>query len=109
VPVIEPLRGLLERLGAKYGGAGYILQSVEHTPLDLNSLNVRVIAPTLKAAGIAWHGYYAGRCGISSLVTDTSKNALNSTGLLRHSTPVIALKHLHTRSERFHPSRARAH
>jgi hypothetical protein len=30
---------------------------------------------------------------ISSLVTDTSKSALNSTGLLRHSNPVTAPKH----------------
>jgi hypothetical protein len=40
----------------------------------LERLNWRVIAPTLKAAGILWHGHYAGRRGISSLVTDTSKN-----------------------------------
>ena len=60
---------------------------------SLDCLNTRVIAPTLKAAGIAWRDYYPGRRGISSLVTDTSKNALNSTGLLRHSTPITALKH----------------
>lgn len=40
-----------------------------------------------------------GRRGISSLVTDTSKNALNSTGLLRHSTPITALKH-YTRAQK---------
>jgi hypothetical protein len=39
------------------------------------------------------------RRGISSLVTDTSKNALNSTGLLRHSTPITALKH-YTRAQK---------
>jgi len=99
VPVIEPLKGLLERLGAKYGRGGYILQSAQRMPLDLNSLNVRTIAPTLKAAGIAWHGFYPGRRGISSLVTDTSKNALNSTGLLRHSNPVTALKY-YTRAQK---------
>jgi len=32
-------------------------------------------------------------------VTDTNKNALNSTGLLRHSTPVTALKH-YTRAQK---------
>jgi hypothetical protein len=31
--------------------------------------------------------------------TDTSKNALNSTGLLRHSTPITALKH-YTRAQK---------
>lgn len=108
VPVIEPLRGLLERLGTKYGRGGYILQSANHTPLDLNSLNVRTIAPKLKAAGIAWRGFYPGRRGISSLVTDTSKNALNSTGLLRHSNPVTALKY-YTRAQKDSIRRALEH
>jgi hypothetical protein len=36
--------------------------------------------------------------GFSSLVTDTSRNALNSTGLLRHSTPITAVKH-YTRAQ----------
>jgi integrase len=97
--VIDPLRSLLERLGDKYGREGYILQSYKHTPLDLNSLNTRTIAPTLRAANISWAGYYPGRRGISSLVTDTSKNALNSTGLLRHSNPSTTLKH-YTRAQK---------
>jgi hypothetical protein len=62
-------------------------------------LSLRVILPALKKAGIEWRGYYPGRRGISSLVTDTSKNALNSTGLLRHSTPITALKH-YTRAQK---------
>jgi integrase len=99
VPVIEPLRGLLERIGTMYGREGYIVQGYNHAPLDLNSLNYRTIAPALEKAGIAWAGYYPGRRGISSLVTDTSKNALNSTGLLRHSTPITALKH-YTRAQK---------
>jgi hypothetical protein len=32
-------------------------------------------------------------------VTDTSKNALNSTGLVRHSTPITALRH-YTRAQK---------
>ena len=52
----------------------------------------------MKKAGIVWRGYYPGRRGISSKLTDTSKNALNSTGMLRHSTPVTALKH-YTRAQ----------
>jgi len=92
VPVIEPLRGLLERLRAQ-SAEGYIIQSSKGKPLSLDSLNIRVITPALQKAGIDWRGYYPGRRGISSLVTDTSKNALNSTGLLRHSTPITALKH----------------
>jgi integrase len=98
VPVIEPLRGLLERLRAQ-SPDGSILQSSTGRPLSLDSLNCRVIAPAMQKAGLVWKGYYPCRRGISSLVTDTSKNALNSTGLLRHSTPITALKH-YTRAQK---------
>jgi len=98
VPVIEPLKSLLEKL-RKESSAGYILQYGSGKPLSLDSLNYRLIAPALKKAGIDWRGYYPGRRGISSRVTDTSKNALNSTGLLRHSTPITALKH-YTRAQK---------
>ena len=98
VPVIEPLRSLLERLKEKCS-SGYILRNEVGKPLSLDALNFRHIAPTLKKAGVAWAGYYPCRRGISSLVTDTSKNALNSTGLLRHSTPITALKH-YTRAQK---------
>lgn len=98
VPVIEPLKSLLEKLRAQ-STDGFILQNAAGKPLSLDSLNVRVIAPVMEKAGIEWRGYYPGRRGISSLVTDTSKNALNSTGLLRHSTPITALKH-YTRAQK---------
>jgi hypothetical protein len=51
------------------------------------------------AAGVVSAGFYPCRRGISSLITNTSKNALNSTGLLRHSTPITALKH-YTRAQK---------
>jgi len=98
VPVIEPLRSLLEKLRQQSAG-DYIMSNGNGKPLSLDSLNTRVIAPALKTAGINWRGYYPGRRGISSLVTDTSKNVLNSTGLLRHSTPITALKH-YTRAQK---------
>jgi hypothetical protein len=81
--VIEPLKSLLERLRAQ-SADGFILQSSRGTPLSLDALNGRVITPALEKAGIAWCGYYACRRGISSKITDVSKNALNSSGLLRN-------------------------
>jgi integrase len=98
VPVIEPLKSLLEKL-RKESSKGYILQYSSGKPLSLDSLNFRLIAPAMKKAGIEWRGFYPCRRGISSRVTDTSKNALNSTGLLRHSTPITALKH-YTRAQK---------
>jgi integrase len=95
VPVVEPLKTLLAKLRAHYGNplTGYVFQNAVGKSLSLDSLNTRVITPALKKAGIVWEGYYPCRRGISSLVTDLSKNPLNSTGLLRHSTPITALQH----------------
>jgi hypothetical protein len=50
VTVIEPLRGVLEKLRAQAAGES-ILSNGRGKPLSLDSLNVRVIAPALKAAG----------------------------------------------------------
>jgi len=84
--VIEPLKSLLEKLKAQtpHGSDKYILQSKRGTALSLDALNGRVITPALEKAGIEWCGYYACRRGISSKITDVSKNALNSSGLLRN-------------------------
>ena len=92
VPVIEPLRSLLEKLRAQ-SPDGYILQSPTGKPMSLDSLNTRVIAPAMKKAGIAWHGYYAGRRGLSSLLTDSSRNIQNATGILRHSNSGTTARH----------------
>lgn len=92
VTVIEPLRGLLERFRAQ-AVEGFILQNSSGKPLSLDSLNVRVIAPALKKANIQWRGYYPGRRGFSSLMTDTSGNVLNATGHLGHANPATTLGH----------------
>jgi hypothetical protein len=58
-----------------------------------------VITPALRKAGLSyWGGYYPGRRGINSLVINTSKNVLNSSGLLRNA-PVTNLKH-YTRAQK---------
>ena len=95
VPVIEPLPTLLAKLKAFYvkencstGPQAYIIQNANGSPLSLDSLNYRFIAPTLKKAGIAWRGYNPGRRGISSLVTDTPRTrstALGCSGIRRPS------------------------
>jgi integrase len=80
------LRDILERLRKLTGGqAGtYILANEQHKPVSLDSLNVRVIAPTLKASGIAWHGYYPCRRGISSLITKITGSPMVASRFLRH-------------------------
>jgi integrase len=99
----EPLRGLLKKLKTASAGKGtdsatwgdflYILDVGKNTPLSLDSLNVRVIAPACKKAGIDWRGFYPGRRGLASLITDTSKSAANSSGMLRHKDLATTLKY----------------
>jgi integrase len=92
VPVAEPLRVLLAKLHGSSNREGYILANCFGRPLDLDSLNLRVITPVMKKHNITWAGFYPCRRGISSLLTQTS-NALNATGMLRHSNPITALQH----------------
>jgi integrase len=92
VPVIEPLKSLLEKLRAQTAD-GYILQGRSGRSLDLDSINTRVIAPLMKRSGIDWRGYYPGRRGLSSLLTNTSPNVQNATGILRHSNSSTTLAH----------------
>jgi hypothetical protein len=47
LPVIEPLKSLLEKLRAQ-SADGFILQNAAGKPLIIDSLNVRVIAPAMK-------------------------------------------------------------
>jgi len=90
VPLIEPLRSLLERHRAQ-SPDGFILQNTAGKPLDLDSINTRIITPALKAAGIAWAGFYPARRGISSLIAALS-SPLTSSGVLRNSL-MVNLKH----------------
>jgi integrase len=92
IKVIEPLRSLLNKLREQSAGE-FILRNGSDKPMDLDYLNTQVIAPALKKAGIAWVGYYAGRRGFSSLMTDTSNNPLNASGHLGHSDMTTTAKH----------------
>ena len=93
--VKQTLRDLLTELRKQSGNpvTGFIFQNRANKPLSLDSLSGRIIAPTLKEAGIEWQGYYPARRGMSSKTTSVSKNPLNSTGLLGHSNPATALEY----------------
>lgn len=54
-------------------------------PLDLHNLANRVIAPTLKAAGLKWRGLRSGRPGaITEVIERSGGNAALAQGLARH-------------------------
>jgi len=88
IPIVEPLRGILIELRRIDGSpaSGPILRGKRGRPLNLDNLNRRVIAPTLKGAGIPWHGFRPNRTGVSTIATALAKdNGLAAKGLLRHS------------------------
>src|ERR1700738_2404197 len=68
VQIIEPLRSILATLRKADGNpsSGPILRGPSGKPLDLHNLVNRVVIPTLKKAGITWHGAYSLRRGIST-------------------------------------------
>jgi integrase len=88
IPIVEPLRRILEELRATDGNplSGPILRGKKGHPLNLDNLSRRVIKPALDAAGIGWHGFRPNRTGISTIATALAKdNGLAAKGLLRHS------------------------
>jgi integrase len=68
IPVIAPLRVLLERHRIRCGNpqCGFIFSSELGKPLNLEALAVNVIQPALKAAGLPWYGWHAFRRGLAT-------------------------------------------
>ncbi|HEV1993872.1 MAG TPA: hypothetical protein VGR03_06050 [Candidatus Acidoferrum sp.] len=95
VPVIEPLRSILTELRKVDGDpeSGPILRGPSSKPLNLDNLSRRVVIPTLKAAGLEWHGWYSLRRGIGTLVHTIEKNAMAAKGLLRHCSVTTTQRH----------------
>ena len=95
VPVIEPLGTILVelRVADKNPTSGPILRGPSGKPLDLHNLANRVVIPTLKKAGVSWHGSYALRRGVGTAVTALSKDSLAAKGLLRHSSLSTTQRH----------------
>ena len=95
VPVIEPLASILADLREldKNPGSGPILRGLSGKPLDLNNLPARIVIPTLKEAGIEWHGWYALRRGVATAISALSKGSLAAKGLLRHSSVSTTERH----------------
>jgi integrase len=95
VPVIDPLRAILAELRKADGNpdAGPILRSALGKPLNLDNLAKRKVRPILEEAGLKWHGWYALRRGIATLVSSVEKDAMAAKGLLRHASVVTTQKH----------------
>jgi len=94
VVVIEPLRTILAELRKADGNpqTGPILCGPSGKPLNLDNLSRRIIGPTLKAAGIAWRGFYTQRHGLAQRLRYKTGDVLAESAVLRH-TPEVAQAH----------------
>lgn len=96
IPVIEPLRTILEECRAANGNptAGPILRGqISGKPISLDNLAYREVRPVLKAAGIPWFGWYALRRGIASALDEITKRPNAASILLRHTNLSVTLEH----------------
>ena len=68
IPVIAPLRTLLDRHRARCGGpsGGFIFSSAKRQPMNLEALAIDVVRPALEKAGLNWHGWHAFRRGLAT-------------------------------------------
>jgi integrase len=96
LPVIEPLRSILESQWHADGcpASGPILRGSKRAlPLNLNNLARRVVIPTLKAANIEWHGWYSLRRGMATELDRVTGRPVASQQALRHKSMATTLKH----------------
>ena len=95
VPIIEPLRLILEDVRARDGNpsAGPILRGPSGSPSNLENLSKRVVIPLLKAAGIEWHGRYSLRRGVATTLAGLTLDGMASKRLLRHTNLSTTTRH----------------
>lgn len=84
VPLIEPIKSMLEAWKVQSGGGEWVFPNRSGKPLDMSSFSKRVIASVLKAKGIEWHGLYAGRRSAATLLVQLTGNAVAAQYVLRH-------------------------
>jgi integrase len=65
VPIIEPLRGMLNTIRPK-DAYGFMFSNSIGGTLDLDNLADRVIKPVLKVNGLEWKGWHAYRRGLAT-------------------------------------------
>jgi integrase len=68
IPVIEPLRILLERHWVRCGrpDRGFIFSNERHEPMNLEAMALDVIRPILQNANLPWYGWHAFRRGLAT-------------------------------------------
>lgn len=81
VPIIQPLRVLLDALKPEHG---FIFTGSRGAALDLENLAARVMKPALAAHGLKWYGWHAYRRGLASNLKQMGVDDLTIQAILRH-------------------------
>lgn len=92
VPVCETLRKVLAESRNGFNRGGYILSTPSGKPIDLHNLANRTVIPTLRKAGIKWHGWRALRTGAATLAASV-ESPVAAKSLLRHSNVATTQRH----------------
>ena len=81
VPIIRPLRVLLDRVKPQYG---WLFPNTRNGPLDLHNLAERVIRPRFGEKHLAWKGWQAYRRGLATNLHVLGIDDKTIQAILRH-------------------------
>lgn len=81
VPIIRPLRALLDAVKPEYG---FFFLGERKAVLDLENLADRVMRPYLKAHNVQWHGWHVYRRGLATNLHQLGVDDLTIQAILRH-------------------------
>ena len=70
IPVIEPLRAILDNWKTKTAGITWLVCGDTGNPIRLNNVARREVVPVLKAHGIPWKSWYGFRRGTGTALSD---------------------------------------
>jgi integrase len=84
VPLLPIVREALEEHKERNSGDGYVFHGNTGKPLVLANLVRRYIVPTLKKAGLEWHGWHAFRRGLATNLHSLGAPAKTIQAILRH-------------------------
>jgi integrase len=90
VPIIKPLRALLDALKPKHG---FIFTGSRGAAIDLENLADRVMRPMLAAHKLQWHGWHGYRRGLATNLKQLGIDDVVIQGILRHSDVSTTRKH----------------
>lgn len=91
VPVIEPLRKVLDAHRRRNGAGKWIFSGTKMgRPLHLDNLSRRVIRP---AVGELWHGWHAFRSGVATVLYDLGVPVESASLILRHANADVTREH----------------